>query len=139
MLLRLCENSVTEVLVVKNINNQMYCQSASQARTCIGRKKEGTFHTEIRNRVEFGLRFSNGDKLDDSVGIFEFIMVPESKRRFSIASNAGFTEIIVSDLNMIYNLMTTACSINREKNVEWPGWDQKTGSNLVAVWRKSVL
>ena len=139
MLLRLCENSVPEVLVVKNINNQMYCQSASQARTCIGRKSEGTFHTEIRNRVEFGLGFSNGDKLDDSVGIFEFIMVPESKSRFSIASSAGFTEIIVSDLNMIYNLMTTASSINREKNVEWPGWDQKTGSNLVAVWRKSVL
>ena len=98
MLLRLCANSVTEVLVVKNINNQKFCQSASQARTCIGRKSEGTFHTEIRNRVEIGLGFSNGDKLDNSVGIFEFIMVPESKRRLGIASNAGFTEIIVSRL-----------------------------------------
>ena len=98
MLLRLCANSVTEVLVVKNINDQKYCQSASQARSCIGRKSECTFHTEIRNRVEFGLGFSNGDNLDDRVRIFDSTMVPESKRRFSTASDAGFTEIIVSRL-----------------------------------------
>ena len=42
------------------------------------------------------------------------------------------------DLNIIYNVMITASRSNGEDKVELPGWDQKTGSNLVAVWRKSV-
>ena len=29
------------------------------------------------------------------------------------------------DLNIIYNLMTTASRSNREKNVEFPGWGPK--------------
>ena len=43
------------------------------------------------------------------------------------------------DLNIIYNLMTTASKSNGEDKVELPGWDQRTGSNLVAaVWQKFV-
>ena len=42
------------------------------------------------------------------------------------------------DLNIIYNVMKTVSKSNGEDKVELPGWDQKTGLNLVAVWQKSV-
>ena len=34
--------------------------------------------------------------------------------------------------------MTTGSEKNGEDNLELPGWDQKTGLNMVAVWQKSV-
>ena len=48
------------------------------------------------------------------------------------------------DLNIIYNVMTSASRSNGEDKVELPGWgpedwvNQKTGLNLLAVWQKSV-
>ena len=42
------------------------------------------------------------------------------------------------DLNIIYNVMTTASKSNGEDKVELLAGDQKTGLNLVAVWQQSV-
>ena len=42
------------------------------------------------------------------------------------------------DLNIIYNVMTTASKSNGEDKVELLAGGQKTGLNLVAVWQQSV-
>ena len=61
------------------------------------------------------------------MGIKETIMVPETKCLFETTSDAGYTrelnrDFYLRDLNIIYNLMTTAFRSNQENIVELPGW-----------------
>ena len=70
-------------------------------------------------------------------------MVSDSECRFDIACNTGSAEgaefrLQLADLNIIYNLVTTASKCNKGNNVELPGWGPEDWLNLVAVWRKSV-
>ena len=98
------------------------------------------------NRVEFGLGFSD-ELLRTSLMVVWELMKPSwclspvadlILRARKDVQRELISDCNLLDLNIIYNLMTTASKSNGEDKVELPGWDQRTGSNLVAVWQKSV-
>ena len=98
------------------------------------------------NRVEFGLGFSD-ELLRTSLMVAWELMKPSWCPSANADSILRATQDVqkelnsdcnLRDLNIIYNLMTTASKSNGEGKVELPGWDQRTGLSLVAVWRKSV-
>ena len=60
-------------------NDRKYCNSARQARTCIVRKDDCTFHTEIRKQIGVWIGILicvTEDKLDFNLGINEAILMP---------------------------------------------------------------
>ena len=102
--------------------------------------------TKSDKRVEFGLGFSD-ELLRTSLMVVWELMRPSWCPSPNADSILRATQDMqrelkadcnLRDLNIIYNVMTTASRSNGEDKVELPGWDQKTGSNLVAVWQKSV-
>ena len=97
-------------------------------------------------RVEFGLGFSD-ELLKTSVMVVWELMRPSWCPSPNADSILRATQDVqrelnadcnLRDLNIIYNVMITASRSNGEDKVELPGWGQKTGSSLLAVWRKSV-
>ena len=101
---------------------------------------------ESDKRVEFGLGFS--DEL-----LRTSLMVVWELMRTSWCPSPNADSILLAtqdvkrelnsdcnlrDLNIIYNVMTTASRINGEDKLELPGWGPEDWLNLVAVWQKSV-
>ena len=97
------------------------------------------------NRVEFGLRFSD-ELLRTSLMVVWELMKPS----WYPSSNADLilpatqdvqrelnSDCNLRDLNIIYNLMTTACKSNEDDKEELPGWGPevwvKPGSCLAEV------
>ena len=97
-------------------------------------------------RVEFGLGFSD-ELLRTSLRVVWELMRPSWCPSLNADSILRATQDVqrelnadcnLRDLNIIYNVMITASRSNGKTKWSCLAGDQKTGSNLVAVWRKSV-
>ena len=97
-------------------------------------------------RVEFGLGFSDELLRTSLMTVWE-LMRPSWCPSPSADSILRATQDVqrelnadcnLRDLNIIYNVMITASKSNGEDKWSCLAGDQKTGSNLVAVWWKSV-
>ena len=97
-------------------------------------------------RVEFGLGFSD-ELLRTSLMVVWELMRPS----WCPSPNADLilratqdvqrelnADCNLRDLNIIYSVMTTASRSNGKTEWSCLAGDRKTGSNLVAVWQKSV-
>ena len=98
------------------------------------------------NRVEFGLGFSDELQRTSLMVVWKLTKLswcPRNNADSILRATQDVQRELNSDcnlrdLNIIYHLITTVSKATKEAMWSCLAEDQRTGLNLVAVWRKSV-